>query len=92
MTMAAAVVETLGPGLLGVRTAGDEFPSGAIEDVVEGIAIGHGDQFARGIADVGFEEHGHVGGIPIVRVVGGELEVPLEFAGVAIERHEGTGI
>ena len=33
-----------------------------------------------------------MGGIPIVGVVGRELEVPFELAGVAIERHERTGV
>src|SRR5215831_10714746 len=88
----AAVVEALGPGLFGVSAAGDECASGAVEHIVERIAVGHSDQLTADAAHIAFEQHRDVSGVPIVRVVGCELEMPFELTRVTIERYERTRV
>ncbi len=86
------VVETLGPGLIDVVAAGEEFAGLAVQQIVEAVAVGVGDELSPAAADFGVKEDWDVRRVPIVDVVRGELEVPFELAGVAVERDEGTGI
>jgi len=80
---AAVRVEALGPGLLDERLAEQELAGGAIEQVVEPVAVGPADRaaLAGGQREVG-EDRGLVG-VPVVLVVWAELEVPGELAGLA---------
>src|SRR5579863_236074 len=76
------------PGLLAVRGGGNELSGGAIEQVEKSVAVGLRDEvFAAGLARRVYEDR-HLGGIPVVLVVFGELEIPVELAGVGIERKQ----
>ena len=69
-----------------------KFAVGAIEHIEETVAIGVEEKFARFAVEIGVEEDGDFGGVPIVEIEGSELEIPLEFAGVGIEGDDGIGI
>ena len=65
---------------------------GAVEDVEEAVAIGVQHQFARLALPGRVHQHGGLGGIPIPQIVRGELVMPLELAGFAVERQDAVGI
>ena len=85
-------VDGLGPVLGGVRFGEEKFSVGAIEDVEEAVAIGVKEKFARLAVEIGVQEDGDFGGVPIVEIERSELEIPLEFAGVRVEGDDGIGI
>ena len=75
-----------GPRLLGVGLAGKELARFAVERVVERVAIWIDDELSRFASNGRIDQKGDVGGVPVVRVVRGELEVPFQLAGFGIER------
>src|SRR5262249_15850474 len=89
---AALRVETLGPRLLCVRFAGDEFAGGTVEDVIKSVAVRHGNEFAFCAADLRVKKHWHVCDAPIMRVVRRELEIPPQLSGRGIESNKRTGV
>src|SRR5579871_2461556 len=88
----AFVIEPLGPGLSYKRLGGEEFAGLAIEHIKEAVAIGPQQQLARPAAKVGIDQDRHLRRVPIVQVMGRELEVPFEFSGIGIEGNDRAGI
>src|SRR6266851_6301871 len=64
---------------------------GAIEHEEITVARGLSQQLARLAVNLGIEQDGGLGVVPVVRIVGRSLEVPNQFAGVRIERNNRTG-
>ena len=64
----------------------------AIEHVVEAVAIGLRDQLPLASVDRRVEEHQRLVRVPVVHVVGRELEVPLHLAVRRIEREHRVGV
>ncbi len=89
---AATFVEAGGPGLFDEGFAEEVFAGSAIKDVEEAVAIApeHGLAGAAFPFEVG--EDGDLGGVEIEAVVGRELEVPFELAGVRIEGNDAVGV
>ena len=86
---AAGFIEAAGPGLLHIGLASEEAARGAIQRVVEAIAIGKHDELARLAAHHRIHQAGRLGGIPVVLIVRRVLEVPSLLAGVGVERQHG---
>ena len=74
------------------RLGVNELTRCAIEDVQEAVGVRHHHRLARLAADGDVREHGNLIGIPIMRVVRGELEVPFQCAGVRVQRQERSRI
>ena len=68
------------------RLGDDHLAGRAIERVVEAVAVGEHHDLARLSADGEIGEDRHLGRVPVVHVVRRELVVPLELAGVGVER------
>ena len=68
------------------------FAVGAIERVVEAVAIGEHHDLAGLAANRQVREDRHFGRIPVVHVVRRELVMPFQLAGVGIERDERIAI
>ena len=64
------------------------FPGDAIDRVEEPVAVGEHHDLARLPVDGELSKHGHLRRIPVVDVVRRELVVPLQLAGVGIERDD----
>ena len=86
----AAVVDTLGPSEFRVRLGGKELSGGSIQHVIERIAIGESQQFARLAANDAIDEHGYIRRVVIMRIVRSELEVPLQLSGVGVQSDQRT--
>ena len=86
------IVDALCPGLLRVGRRLQELAGGTVQQIVERVAIRHGDHFPLAPAHGGVQQHGDLGGIPIVNVVRGELEVPLQLPRGCVQRHQRAGI
>ena len=84
-------VETLCPIRFGESGRHDLLSRGAIQDKEVAVARGLGDQLARLAVDGSVYQNRRLIGVPIVRVVGRRLEIPLHLAGVWIDRHDGFG-
>ena len=84
----AVGADLLRPGLVHERLGVKELAVGAIEHVEEAVAIGHHHDLARLAGDREVGEHRNLVRVPVVRVVRRELEVPLQRAGVGVERDE----
>ncbi len=70
----------------------EELAGGPVEDVEEAVAIGMEQEF-RGLALVsGVDQDVGFGGVAVFQVVRGELVVPLEGAGLGIEREDAVGV
>ena len=65
--------------------AGEEVSGEAIEDVEESVAIGLEQEFARLAVEVGIDQHGGLGGVPVIGVVRGHLVIPEELSRFGIE-------
>ena len=70
------------------RLGQQELAGQPIEHVEEAVAIAVEQQLARLAAERGVDEHRRLGRVPVVQVVRRELEVPLQLAGVRIERED----
>ena len=86
------VVESAGPRLRGELRPAQEGAVGAVEDVIEPVAVGGDDQLARPTVDRRVHEHRNLVGVPVVRVVWRELEVPAERAGRRIQRNQRAAV
>src|ERR1039458_4947188 len=65
---------------------------GAVENVVEAVAIRVNEELAHLAFVRRIDEDGQFNRIPVHHVVGSELEVPLHGARVRIERHDALGV
>ena len=88
----AAFVESARPVHLHERRARQEPAGRAIEHVEEAVAIGPQHHLRRRAAPVHVDEHRHLHRVVVVAVVGRELVVPLQLAGVGVERDDRVGI
>src|SRR5215471_21160554 len=86
-----AVVESLGPSLLGEWRAQQELARYAVEHVVKAIAVGYCDRLARSPAHGCVHQHRYVIGIPVVHVVRRELKMPSELTVIGINRQYRVG-
>ncbi len=78
--------------LLHERTPDEHLPVGAIEHVEEAVAIGLQQQLARLPLERRIHQNERLFGIPVPQIVGRELEMPAELAGLRIQREHGIGI
>jgi hypothetical protein len=69
-----------------------EFTSSAIQNIKEPVPIGMQDNLPHLAANLRVDQHRPALCIPVVRVMRRELEVPLHFAGIEVQRNEGAGI
>ena len=70
----------------------EELPGLAVEDVVEGVPVGGHHQLARLAFPFGVQQHLDLVGVPVMRVVGRELEVPDHLPGVGIEGEQAVRV
>ena len=84
--------DLLRPRRVDERLAEQELAGRAIVHVEEAVAVRHHHDLARPAADREIGEHRHLVRVPVVRVVRRVLEVPLQRAGVRIERDERIGV
>ena len=82
----------LGPGLQRERLAEQELARRPVEGVVEAVAVGPEHRLAGLAVHLDVGEDGNLDGVPVVDVVGGELEVPRHLAGVAVEGEHRVGV
>ena len=66
---AAVVVEAVIPGLFDERFSGQEFSSGAVEQIIKSIAIRPGQRLGHFAAELGVEQDGDLRRIPVVQIV-----------------------
>src|SRR5262249_33685721 len=85
---AAVGIFRIAPCGLAIGSRGDQFSVCAIDDVEVAITVGLGDQ----VLAVRVDEDGDLRSVPVVLVVLRELEVPVELAGVGIQREQGVGV
>ena len=71
-----------------VRFAVNHFPGRAIEHVKESVAVRLHDNLAHLTRDSQIGEHRHLVGVPVVRIMRRELVVPLQRAGIRVEREQ----
>ena len=64
----------------------------AVEQSEQPILAAHADHLALLAADGGLEQRAHLAQICVVHVVGNELPVPQELAGLGVERDDRVGI
>ena len=74
------------------RLAFDELSVGAIQNVVEAVAVGLRDHLAHLAIDVDIVELGDGNSVIVPTFVGDRLEVPLQLAGIDIERNDGARV
>src|SRR5258708_559398 len=72
------------PRGLAVCVGRDQLAGSAIEDVKKSVAIGLRDEMLA----ASFDHDWNLRGVPVVLVVLGELKIPVELAGVGIERQQ----
>ena len=70
----------------------EQLAVGPVEDVEEAVAIGMEQKFGRLAVVSGVDQDVGFGGVAIVQVVRRELVVPLEVAGLGIEREDAVGV
>ena len=63
-----------------------------VEDIEEAVAIAVEQELARPAAKLDVDEHRRLGRVPVVQVVRRELEMPLQFARVRVEREDGIRV
>ena len=80
------------PVLLHEGFAHQELAADAVEDIEEAVAVGPEHHFARLSLPVDVGEHRDLHGVPIELVVGRELVVPFQLAGVGVEGDHRVGI
>ena len=85
-------IDLLGPGGLHERPRRQHLSVGAIERVVEAVAVREQEDLASDAVDDLVCEHRYFGGIPVVRVVWRELIVPRDDAAVGVEGHDRVGV
>jgi hypothetical protein len=81
-------VDLLRPRLFHEGLCEQELSRLPVERVVEPVAARHHDELARASADGSIDQHRHLRGVPVARVMGRELEVPLHRARVGIDREQ----
>ena len=84
--------DALRPCLLHERLRQNHAPVRAIEHVEEAVAVGKQHRLPRLAVDGEVGQHGHLRRIPVVDVVRRELKMPLDLAGVGIERDHRRGV
>ena len=88
----ALLVEALGPGHADERLARQELPGRAIEHVEEAVAVRPQHRFARPALPPDIGQDGNLRGVLIELVVRRELVMPLQLAGVRVERDHRGGV
>ena len=86
--LAGLLVEAGSPVHLGEGLAAQELAVGAVEDVVEAVAIGLRDHLAHLAADVDVVELGDGDGVVVPALVGDGLEIPFQLPGIDVERDD----
>src|SRR6266851_7670260 len=81
-------VLAVAPGDLAVRIRREQFAVGAIDDVKEAVAIGLRDEMLA----AGVDHDGHLRSVPIVFVVFGVLKIPVQLAGIGVERKQRVAV
>ena len=84
--------DLLGPGRLDERPRTQQLAVGAVEGVEEAVAVGEEQRLPRHAVDGHVGQHRHLRRVPVVHVVRRELVVPLEHAGVGVERDDRVGV
>ena len=85
-------VEAVEPVRLHVRLALEELAGRAIEHVHHAVAVGPEHHLARLALPLDVGEHRHLRGVVVELVVRRELVVPLQLAGVDVERDDAVAI
>ena len=84
----SGLVETARPVHLHERCARKELSRDAIEDIEVAVPVRPQHQFGRLAVPVHIDQHGNLNRVVVVGVVRGELEVPLQLAGVRVESND----
>src|SRR4030095_8562920 len=85
-------IESVCPCLLRVRRTGHKLPGGAIEDVVEPVAILLRQELSLASSDLRLEQHHRLVRVPVVYVFGRELEMPLNLPVGRIDCQDSVGV
>ena len=88
----AVGADGLGPRRLDERPRGQQLAVGAVERVEEAVAVGEQQRLLAHAVDRRLGQHRHLRRVPVVHVVRRELVVPLERAGVGVERDDRVGV
>src|SRR3990172_12197034 len=89
----AVLVETARPvDRLRERPGGDELPVGPIDDVHVAALVRMDEELPHASMEDGVDENALVGAVVVPEVMGDLLEVPDDFAGVGIDRHDAIGV
>ena len=67
-----------------------EFAIGAVQNVIEAVAVGLQHQLARLALPHRVHQHRHLQRVIVVGVVRRVLEPPFQLAGIGIERHDAS--
>src|SRR5262249_3434550 len=84
----ALFINLLRPGLTHILFGQQEGARYTVEDIMEAVAAWDDHQFARTPVKRRIEQDRDLRGVPIVCVVRSELEMPLQFSGVHIQREQ----
>ena len=84
-------VETGIPRFSDVWLGKDKLPVCAIENVKHSVTVGLHEQLLLLARDGSISQNQVFIGVPVVRVAGRELVMPLSFASCRIQRDDGTG-
>ena len=88
----ALFIESTHPVHFGERLPHQELPGVTIQRVHQSIAIGPQHDLHVGAVPIHVDQDRHLHRVVVVGVIGGELEVPAQFAGVGIERDDRVGV
>src|SRR5262245_51135544 len=82
----ALFINLLRPGLPHILFGQQESASYTVEDIMEAVAAGDDHQFARTPVNRRIEQDRNLRGVPVMRVVRSELEIPLQLSAVHVQR------
>ena len=85
-------VQATGPIHLYEWPAGEKLPRRSVQNVKEPVSIAPEYQLPRTPVPIHIRENGNLHRVIIVRVVWGELEIPLQLSGVGLKRQDAIGI
>src|SRR5262249_40410409 len=89
---APLVIETTCPSLSDETLRQQEFAAVSVQQIVEAVTSRPRHQAALLASEWAIKQHRNLRGVPIMRVVGRELVIPLELAGIGIEGEHGARV
>ncbi len=88
----SVIIQPAGPGHLDEGMSGQELAVGAVQRVEEAVAIRPQHQLAHAAVPLRVHQDGDLGRVVVVGIVGAELKMPFQFAGVGVQGERRIGI